>query len=240
MLSPELGEIYSIVGGAALVIALVGGYKFGRDTSSTTWRNVFLIGGGVFAVMLIADVAFGIVPPSPKTVETPKPAPVKVEQPKPPPTPPKVLNLGMTFEQFKAAYRTNALALGGVDYNLENAVIKSGDVQDVFQCNISQNVVVQGSIDKASGLLKETWILCQIATSNDALDAVIAYGLIMSVLSPELTAEQRNTLIGELKLNTHIEDLATAKVQRVVGNVKYTADYLPQGFFTFAASAKDL
>lgn len=84
MLSPELGEIYSIVGGAALAVALVGGYKFGRDTSSTTWRNFFLVSGGVFAAMLIADVAFGIVPPSPKTVETPKPAPAKVEKPAPP------------------------------------------------------------------------------------------------------------------------------------------------------------
>lgn len=82
MLSHELGEIYSIVGFVALAIALVGGYKFGRDTSSTTWRNVFLVSGGVFAVMLIADVAFGIVPPSPKA--DPPPAPAKVEKPAPP------------------------------------------------------------------------------------------------------------------------------------------------------------
>lgn len=162
------------------------------------------------------------------------------EKPKPPPKPAKVLNLGMTFEQFKVAYRTNALAITGNDINVDNAQLKVGEVQDVFQSNISPNVIIQGSIDKASGLLKETWIISKIETPEDAMGVTITYGLIMSVVSPELTAEQRAALMNDLKLNVHIEELATGKVQRLVGNVRYTSDYLPQGFFTFAASAKDL
>lgn len=162
------------------------------------------------------------------------------EKPKPPPKPAKVLNLGMTFEQFKVAYRTNALAITGKDINVDNAQLKVGEVQDVFQSNISPNVIIQGSIDKASGLLKEIWIISKIETPKDAMDVTITYGLIMSVVSPELTAEQRAALMNDLKLNVHIEELATGKVQRLVGNVRYTSDYLPQGFFTFAASAKDL
>ena len=175
-----------------------------------------------------------------KIAEKPAPAPQPIPKPAPPPKPAKVLNLGMTFEQFKVAYRTNALAITGNDINVDNAQLKVGEVQDVFQSNISPNVIIQGSIDKASGLLKETWIISKIETPEDAMGVTITYGLIMSVVSPELTAEQRAALMNDLKLNVHIEELATGKVQRLVGNVRYTSDYLPQGFFTFAASAKDL
>lgn len=181
-----------------------------------------------------SKVATAVKKESPPKVET------VVEKPTPPPKPAKVLNLGMTFEQFRDSYKRNALAITGRNFNIDNAQLKVGSAQDVFQSNISPNVIVQGNIDKASGLLKETWIISKIETSEDAMDVTITYGLIMSVVNPELTAEQRAALMNDLKLNVHIEELAKAKVQRLVGNVRYTSDYLPQGFFMFTASAKDL
>ena len=103
MLSREAGEIYSCVGFIALIIAAVGFYKFGRDTSALMWKKIFLVGSGVFVVMLLADLVFGIVPP------TPKPAP-KVETVSEKPQPPKVETPEQSFyaESYDAlAAKTN-------------------------------------------------------------------------------------------------------------------------------------
>lgn len=43
------------------------------------------------------------------TAEKPASAPVQQAEPAPPVAPAKVLNLGMTLEQFKQAYKKNAL-----------------------------------------------------------------------------------------------------------------------------------
>jgi len=99
MLSREMGEIYSCVGGIALVIAAVGFYKFGRDTNALMWKKIFLVSGGVFLIMLLTDMVFGITSP------TPKPAP-KVETATEKPKPPKV----QTPEQSFYAESYDALA----------------------------------------------------------------------------------------------------------------------------------
>lgn len=223
-----------------------GYYAVTNDTRRDIAKNQFTNeGGSYYATVsdgqyLQIKKGIGEYVGATEVAEKPTPAPQPAPKPALPPKPTKVLNLGMTFEQFKVAYRTNALAITGSDINVDNAQLKVGEVQDVFQSNVSPNVIIQGSIDKASGLLKETWIISKIETPEDAMDVTITYGLIMSVVSPELTPEQRAALMNDLKLNVHIEELATGKVQRLVGNVRYTSDYLPQGFFTFAASAKDL
>lgn len=84
MLSRELGEIYSCVGFVALIIAFVGFYKFGKDTSALIWKKVFLGSGGLFAIMLATDIAFGITPPSSKPALPPSKTETVAEKPKPP------------------------------------------------------------------------------------------------------------------------------------------------------------
>ena len=63
--------------------------------------------------------------------------PAKSETPAPPPAPAKVLNLGMTFEQFKAAYKSNSLAITGQEFNIDNDQLQIRAAQDVFQSKIS-------------------------------------------------------------------------------------------------------
>ena len=166
----------------------------------------------------------------------------KVEQSAQTPAPPKILNLGMTLEQFQKSYRTNALMIAGNDFNIDNAELKVGSVQDVFQCNLSQDLVVMGNIDKASGLVKEAWVLCSPKSSDTMLDGLIVYGLIISVVSPELTTEQRRELMLELKImDERIKELSNgARVNTIRGNVKYATGIVTTGVFMFSASAKDL
>lgn len=171
-----------------------------------------------------------------KTAPAPQPAP----KPAPPPKTAKVLSLGMTFEQFKESYKNNAVAITGMNINVDNAQIKEGPAQNVFQSPMSQDVIVMGSIDKANGQMKEAWVICK-SNSDSMLDAIIAYGLIMSVVNPEMTTEQRGSLMGELKLNERITELATTEGRAIRGNVRYMTKYVPNGdFFMLSASAKDL
>ena len=84
MLPRELGEIYSFVAIVALIIAFVSFYKFGRDTSSLMWKKIFLCSGVLFAIMLMADIVFGIVPPSKTKQAAPPKVETVAEKPKPP------------------------------------------------------------------------------------------------------------------------------------------------------------
>lgn len=90
MLSHEAGEIYSMVAFAALFVAIATAvYMSGQSSVPNILRNVSLAGLGVFVIMLAADMAFGIVPPSQKPESTQvktetvpkKPAPPKVDAP---------------------------------------------------------------------------------------------------------------------------------------------------------------
>ena len=132
--------------------------------------------------------------------------------------------------------------IAGNDFNIDNAELKVGSVQDVFQCNLSQDLVVMGNIDKASGLVKEAWVLCSPKSSDTMLDGLIVYGLIISVVSPELTTEQRRELMLELKImDERIKELSNgARVNTIRGNVKYATGIVTTGVFMFSASAKDL
>lgn len=163
--------------------------------------------------------------------------PVQQAAPAPPAAPAKVLNLGLTLDEFKRNYRNNALILSGKDFNIDNAQLKIGEAQDVFQCNVTANCIVMGAIDKSNGLIKESWVLC---SPDGILDGLIAYGLIMSVVNPELTTDQRGELMTELKLPDRIKELFNSEGRAIRGNVRYMTGYIPKSGFMFSASAKDI
>lgn len=99
MLSREASEVYAFIAMAALAVAIVASCKVGGTSSSIPWKKICLSSGALFALMLLADMAFGITPPAPK------PAP-KVETTTEKPKPPK----GQTPEQSFYAESYDALA----------------------------------------------------------------------------------------------------------------------------------
>lgn len=128
-----------------------------------------------------------------------------------------------------------------MNYNIDNAELEAGTAQDVFQCNLSEDVVIIGNVEKGSGLIKEVWVLCNPQSMGSAADALIAYGLIMTIVNPEMTTEQRGELMYELKLtDKRIEELSIKSGVAIRGNVRYKTSIISQGFFMFTASAKDL
>ena len=112
--------------------------------------------------------------PAPK-VETPAPAPVQQAAPD------KVLNLGMTLEQFKAAYNENIAKFApetGWNINLGN--LKQGIDKSTFEYQITPNVSMFVFIETNTGFINQILILMFRAANEDEITAaMLAYGMIM-------------------------------------------------------------
>lgn len=216
-----------------------GYYAVTKDTRRAYVKNQFTNEGGQFYATVADGQYLQIKKGTAEFVGAAAPkAEQLVQKSEAPPAPTKILNLGMTLDEFKQAYKSNSIAITGKQFSIDNAQVKVGFAQDVFQCNITPNLIVMGAIDKSTGLIKESWVLC---SPDEILDGLIAYGLIISVVNPELTTEQRGELMLELKImDERIKELSNGTVNTIRGNVKYTTGYIPQRGFMFTASARDL
>lgn len=96
-----MAEEYSFIGGLALIVALISGYKYGCDTSSPLWKKIFMFSGVLFMTMLVVDIAFDITPPSKS------PAPAVVQETK---QQPEVQRPEKSF--YKESYESIATATG--------------------------------------------------------------------------------------------------------------------------------
>ena len=158
----------------------------------------------------------------------------------------QVLNLGMTFEQFKAAYNaTIAKDFSETGWNLSETTLRSGEDKDTFRYNINDNVMLLGATEKNSAMMKEVMVVCIMQTQMraDLEKALVAYVTLMLTLSPELTVEQRGKLIEDLNLvGDKVDELINQNDGVAVrGNVRYRTTFdKDSGVLYFIASAKDL
>lgn len=152
----------------------------------------------------------------------------------------KILNLGMNIEQFKFKFNDFATKNNVGFLSIGNTTLKTGSVQDIFQYNFSENLILQGSVDKTNGLVKEVWLLGSPKTENDSMMLMSAYSIVASILNPELFPGKVGDLMKELKIDgENINSLKTSNGQAFRGNIKYTTQFI-NGIFNFIASAKDI
>lgn len=174
-----------------------------------------------------------------------KPAPKPTLPPKSEP-PPKVLNLGMTFEQFKSAYDAKIAEYAPeTGWNVSATTLANGKEQDVFLWQFMERVALMGMVSKDNGLLKNLVVMSLPQNQTDYEAAVLAYGLAIATLNPELNYGQRSELLGELHvfdaLYDTFMDLKQRNYDALRGNVKYQTGYIAsKGALHFWASAKDL
>lgn len=156
----------------------------------------------------------------------------------------QVLNLGMTFEQFKTAYNANiAENFSVTGWDISETKLKSGEYTDTFMYKFNENVALLGSAEKNSGTMIEVMVLEISHKQADIEKAMAAFVNLMLTLSPELTVEQRGQLIKELKLvGDDIDEVLNQNDGVAVrGNVKYVTTFdKDKGVLYFIATAKDL
>ncbi|MBR2775154.1 MAG: hypothetical protein IKD73_09245 [Selenomonadaceae bacterium] len=167
--------------------------------------------------------------------------PAKSEAPAPPPAPAKVLNLGMTADQFQAAYNAKIREISqDVDWDVSSANLTSNPNEDVFEYAFSSDGILFWTVEKNTTLLKGVGVMSQPKDILESSKMSFAYTVAILTLSPELNIEQRNSLLNTLKLTTDkIAELETSRGIAVVGNVRYTTQFMG-GTFLFTATAKDL
>lgn len=155
----------------------------------------------------------------------------------------QVLDLGMTFEQFKAAYNaTIAENFPSTGWDISSVTLKSAEYKDVFFYRFDDNVELMGATNKNSGMVKEALVALIPKTKKEMEEALVAYLTLMLTLNPELTVEQRGELIKELKLvGEDVTDLLNKNDGMAVrGNVRYKTTFdADNGVLYFIASAKD-
>lgn len=212
-----------------------------KRTAFSKYKN-YSIGIAVLSFVIFAAIA----PPSEKNNQ-PSGKNNQVTENKPMQTPSKSvepeknLNLGFTAEQFRAKFN-DVVVKSDVDkfFLIGNTTLQTGSAQDIFQYNFSENLILQGSIDKSNGLVKEVWFFSSPKTNVESMQLLTAYALLIGTVNPELNLTERGNLLKELKISSsEIESLKTSKGIAFRGNVKYTVQFL-DGIFQFIASAKDI
>ena len=172
----------------------------------------------------------------------------KIQTPKnssevqPPTQIPKVTDLGMTFEQFTANYNANLNEFGVPIFNIYNAEFLTGDVKNVYQCNFTENLSLMATVNIDDGNLNYVMLFVIPKNKDDLFGMLMIYGVTISTLNPELSAEQRGDLLEELYIvPDKILQLKDTNRTAIRGNVKYLTSFVPErGIFMLSAGAKDL
>ena len=159
----------------------------------------------------------------------------------PPPAPAKVLNLGMTVDQFKVAFASAASSYGVPDLNINGVRYLQGSVQDSLRYDFSPNVSFVGIVNKSTGMIRSVDVMFTPRTNDDVLNAFLVYGIFMTIFNPELTPDERNALFDELCLvEDKILDLKDVSPKAIRGNRRYSVFFIEEyGLFSLVVESKD-
>ena len=147
-------------------------------------------------------------------------------------------NLGMTASQFIQKYNASVESYGITSMRIGATKNKTGDVLSTFQYMFTPNIAIIGTMGTADGLLREVCILSTPTTEDEALRALMAFTAVSLIVNPEMTSEERDNLMRQLKIY-NAEELRYSDGTAVFGNVRYTTQFI-NGILNFIASAKDL
>lgn len=171
-------------------------------------------------------------------VATPAPAPA----PAPAPKPAKVADLGLTFDEFKARYNANIAEIAPeTGWDISGTQLQVKDGKSAFMHTFNQNVVMVGTADNATGKLTSVIVTSTPRSEDDGAAALLAYGLVIMTLSPEIDYLGRGELLSTLKLHNEeqIRSLTQSDGLAQRGNVLYRTTYVAgQGMFHFIATVK--
>lgn len=155
-----------------------------------------------------------------------EPAPVVVKKPS------KVLDLGMTFEQFQASFRTNAVILNVPQLAIDAAKLSNGE----FKHEYVLSFYINGTVDEATQRLKDVSILKFYVQNGyekqlERKATAIAFLVLVRTLNPEMTSAERAELLEKFS-----GSFSRGSVVR--GKVKYS--FIEDGeSLCFFAKAKD-
>lgn len=130
-------------------------------------------------------------------------------------------SLGLTPEEFRDRFNTAAKELD-TNFYIDNINIQSGSAQDVFQQMLTSNLGLTGSVNKNDGTVRDVMIMGQgDGTIASGMDIIMAMGILMMTVSPELNADERGRILKELGMIGDNIDLTNVDKSTIRNNKKY-------------------
>ncbi len=137
-------------------------------------------------------------------------------------------NLGLTVEQFTAAFNELAASRNRKELQITNLEFLKGDVKDAGKSQIKPNLHFLCSIDKSTGNLLEVALISEPKNLSESLSLIESYEIIIDILNPDLTPEQREFMLNKFEFVhgriKHLEENLIGKPKMMIqGNVRYDA-----------------
>ncbi len=149
------------------------------------------------------------------------------------------LNLGLTVDEFKAAYNQNVLNRNVPQLLLNNIEFVPGRDYDSFGQQYIQSFYLLGKIDKKTNLIKSIHITKILVLNGDARNAearaaAIAFLLVVQTLSPSLNSTERAAILDSFSASSK-------KYSSVIkGDIRYSQALLENGkVLMLSAEPKD-
>lgn len=167
----------------------------------------------------------------PETVETEE---TTTEKTTPPPTtttpPEETFNLNMTEQSF-----SEELLSKYEDFSLDLTKTESAVKNTFFyQVNSLTDIITKTNLDNT---LKDVRVRIDLngeVTNLDTVDFILAYSSIVSIISPEMTEEEKSKLVFEdLSIEVVLEYPEGKTITK--GNINYTLKYFENGYLILYA-----
>ena len=120
-----------------------------------------------------------------------------------------------------------------------NLKMSSGSVNDAFKYSFNKNFALVGTIDKASGKIKELILIAAPKDKNEAMDMFIYQGIIIGVNSPKLSSDERGNVFRDLGYFDEGAEIYNLNKSTVRDKIKYTVQSSKEIGIWFIASAND-
>ena len=151
--------------------------------------------------------------------------------------PEKILDLGMTLDEFKQKFHTSAV---GNIRDLNAVQIQTGAVQDVFTQKFSPQLIIQGALDKSTGRVKEVWLIAQLQNFIVPEQVHKTFATMILASDPDLLIRDAAGVVVELHLTENLSALKTGNAETVRGRLRCTAILLQDDVVQLIVSPKDL
>jgi hypothetical protein len=137
-------------------------------------------------------------------------------------------NLGLTLKKFKEQFNdseyTKKFALSLDEVN---------DKEDSFQYALNPNLIMSGTLDKATRKLIHVQIMAQPSSKDDLIKFVTSMGVVIDIMSPDVPLNKRNEILNELGFGEGA-NIRQADNDAIRGDKKYHFKYIEKTGFVFS------
>lgn len=135
------------------------------------------------------------------------------------------------FNQYCASYK--------LDFRINSLKIEQGEVYNVFQYMLTDNLGLSGSIIKQTGGVKElTMIGTSDGTYTSGGNIILCMIAIIATVDPTIPAESRSKILKKLKIFDKNVNIANMSQETIMNGIKYTINSHPKMGLWFTASTK--